>query len=99
MRFQSESDHEKKAEAEPFGLTMPPHLLFPMIDAYVEILSGAVIRAVPILSDPPRRIANLGRAYLEKGAFLEERAERLFARVGKQIDYLLPAKVAAMTNA
>jgi hypothetical protein len=82
-RCQSESGHEKKAEAEPFGLTKLPHLLFSLIDAYVEIFSRAVIRAVPVLSDPPRRIANLRRAQLEKGAFLEKRAERLFGGVGQ----------------
>src|SRR5260370_40001495 len=78
---------------------MLPHLLFSVIDAYVEIFSCAVIGAVPVLSDPLRRIANLFRAHLKKGAFLEKCAERFCGRIGKQIHYLLSTKVAAMTNA
>src|SRR5260370_35255797 len=97
-RFHSGSD-QKKAETEPIRLTMLAHLLFTLIDAYVEILSRAVIRAVPVLSDPPRRIANLPRAQLKKGGFLENLAERLCGRCRKHIHYLLPTKVAAMTNA
>ena len=78
---------------------MLPHLLFSLIDAYVESFSRAVIRAVPVLGDPLRRIANLRRAQLKKGAFLEKRTERLCGRVWKHAPYLLPTKVAAMTNA
>jgi hypothetical protein len=98
-RFQPGSDHEKKAETEPIRLTMLPHLLFSVIDPYVEIFSRAVIRAVPVLSNPLRRIANLFRAQLKKGAFLEKCAELFCGRVGEQIHYLLSTKVAAMTNA
>src|SRR5882757_10247882 len=75
------------------------HLLFSPIDADIKIISRAVFRAVPVLSDPLRRIANLRRVQLKKGAFLEKRAECLCGRVRKHIPYLLPTKVTAMTNA
>jgi hypothetical protein len=52
----------KKAEAELIRLTMLPHLLFSLIDAFIEIISRAVIRTIPVLGYPPRRIANLRRA-------------------------------------
>ena len=58
-----------------------------------------VIGAVPVLGDLLRRIANLLRVQLKKGAFLEKCAERFCRRVGKQIHYLLSTKVAAMSNA
>jgi hypothetical protein len=77
---------------------MLAHLLLSLIDAQVKIISRAVIGAVQVLHDLPRRIANLGRAQLKKGALLEKRAERLCGSVGQQTHYLLPAKIGAMTD-
>jgi len=62
---------------------MLPHLLFSQIDAYIGILSRAVIGTVPVLRDPLRGIANLRGAQLKKGGFLEKRAER---QGGEQCD-------------
>ena len=50
---------------------MLPHLLFSPIDAYIEILSRAVIGTVPVLSDPLRGIANLRGAQLKKSELAE----------------------------
>jgi hypothetical protein len=73
-------------------------LFLSLTDAYVEIVTRAIIGAVPVLRDLPRRIANLGRAQLKKGAVLKKHAEPLCGRVGQQRHYLLPTKVAAMTD-
>jgi hypothetical protein len=71
---------------------MLPHLLFSLIDTYVEILSRAVVRAVPVLCDLLRRIANLRRVKRKKGAFLEERAECLCGASGSTHAISCPQK-------
>jgi len=93
-----ESRRGKETESELIRLKLASSLLFLIVYAIFNVVSGAIVRAIPVLGDLPIWISEIERAQSQKCGFLEQRAEQFFGRLGGEEGNSLSAIVAAVPN-
>src|SRR5260370_22190628 len=91
-----ESRRGKETESKLIRLKLASSLLFLVVYAIFNVVSCAIVRAIPVLGDLPIWISEIERAHSQKCGFLEERAEQFSGRLGGVEGNSLSAIVAAM---
>ena len=95
-RYCFESRRGKEAESELIRLKLASSLIFFIVYAIFNVVSCAIVRAIPILGDLPIWISEIERTQSQKCGFLEQRAKQFFGRLGGEEGNCLSAIVAAM---
>jgi len=93
-----ESRRGKETESELIRLKLASSVLFLIVYAIFNVVSGAIVRAIPVLGDLPIWISEIERAQSQKCGFLEQRAEQFFGRLGGEEGNSLSAIVATMSK-